>query len=130
MQKLSETERAQFTPIEQAIWTSAFGSHISERNRTDEQLGTLIGKLATEIADFAVMCYRVSNKPSEDVIESTTIGWDWKGQPDLEVLKHALNPLGVEVYEDPSCEGSDSIGYVFSRRSLTPEQLRRASFTP
>lgn len=54
----------------------------------------------------------------------TKLGWDWKGRPELADLHQALAPLGVHVYSDPSCEGSDSYGYIFSSEPLNRAQLR------
>lgn len=51
------------------------------------------------------------------------ISWDWKSGPDLKALRKALTPLGVQVYEDPTFEGSDSFGYLFSDKPLTSEEV-------
>lgn len=53
----------------------------------------------------------------------TKTSWDWKAGPSLADLRAALEPLGVFVYEDPSLEGSDSYGYIFSNSPLTDEML-------
>lgn len=55
------------------------------------------------------------------------ISWDWKESPTLDELNKSLNKLGVFVYEDPSLDGSDSLGYIFSNKKLTDKELNEIS---
>lgn len=50
--------------------------------------------------------------------------WDWKESPELVSM---LKPFGIHVYEDPSCEGSDTYGYILSNEPLTKEELKKIS---
>lgn len=59
--------------------------------------------------------------------DPTLISWDWKSRPSHEDLTRALTPFGIRVYADPSCEGTDSFGYVFADRDLTPEEVAAVS---
>lgn len=54
---------------------------------------------------------------------STVVSFDWKVTPGSDDLTKALAPFGVFVYDDPSCEGTDSYGFVFSDRPLTDTDL-------
>ena len=54
----------------------------------------------------------------------TQITLDWKEGLELDELAEALKPFGVHVYEDPSCEGSDCYGFLFSKVKLTAADLR------
>jgi hypothetical protein len=56
--------------------------------------------------------------------KTTRISWDWKGGPSQEDLQIALKPFGVLVTENPGLDGSDSYGYIFSNRPLTPKEVR------
>lgn len=56
--------------------------------------------------------------------DPTFISWDWKSGPSHDELKRALGPLGVRVYKNPSCEGSDGFGYIFADRDLTRQEVR------
>ncbi len=49
---------------------------------------------------------------------------DWKGHLDLEQLKE-LEKLGIYVYEDPLCYGTDTYGFIFSKTPLTDEDLKK-----
>lgn len=49
--------------------------------------------------------------------------WDWKDQPDLKQLE----AIGVYVYDDPACEGSDCMGYIFSTKKMTKEEVKKYS---
>lgn len=52
------------------------------------------------------------------------IGWDWKGQPELEDLK-ALETFGLHVYEDPACAGSDRVSFIISKEPMTREDMKK-----
>jgi len=51
------------------------------------------------------------------------ISWDYKSGPSLTELVKILKPFKINIYEDPSCAGSDSFGYILSNQELTPDQL-------
>jgi hypothetical protein len=53
------------------------------------------------------------------------VSWDWKEQPDVDMLSLVLNPLGVYVYDDPIMVGSDQIGFIFSKKPLSSENLAK-----
>lgn len=53
------------------------------------------------------------------------ISWDWKSSPTKEQFESMFKELGVEVfiYEDPGCEGTDQVGFVFSTEPLSSNNL-------
>jgi len=57
----------------------------------------------------------------------TSLTWDWKSGPDIKELREALKPHGVLVYDDPSCEGTDSYGVIFSREPMNAQELAAVS---
>jgi hypothetical protein len=58
--------------------------------------------------------------------------WDWKDRPEfisdqLDDLHALVEPFGLCVYEDPSCEGLDTYGVIVSEEALSDDQLDEAS---
>ena len=45
----------------------------------------------------------------------------------LEELKKALKKFGINMYEDPSVEGSDSYQFYLTKEKLTKKQLNEIS---
>lgn len=53
---------------------------------------------------------------------------DWKDITGLaEEFISFLESEGYKVYEDPSLEGSDTFGWVISKKDLSKKQLQNAS---
>jgi hypothetical protein len=65
----------------------------------------------------------MAEKNAREPAKHTSIAWDWKDHPSKEELRAALKPFGVFVEDHPGCEGTDTIGYVFSDRKLTKAEL-------
>ena len=55
--------------------------------------------------------------------DSVSISWDWKEEADFIELEKKLKEIGIFVYEDPRLEGADQIGYIFSKRELSKDEL-------
>lgn len=50
---------------------------------------------------------------------------DYEGVEELiEGFIRAIEMLGGNVYESPRCQGSDTYGFIVSKKKLTPEQLK------
>ena len=49
---------------------------------------------------------------------------DWKEHLEFEQLKE-LEKLGIYVYEDPVCYGTDTYGFIFSKTPLTKEDFKQ-----
>lgn len=50
--------------------------------------------------------------------------WDWKESPNVRELQKLLKPFGLNVYPDPTWDGSDSYGFVFTNSVMTKKQLQ------
>lgn len=64
-------------------------------------------------------CPWCGTKVGKGVHTTSGLGHDWKRGPEMEDLQRALKPFGIQVYEDPSSEGSDWFGYILSDKEMT-----------
>ena len=69
----------------------------------------------------------------EDV---TSVSYDWKANPDevLDAVLESINDLlthkgldNIHAYPDPTHEGSDMYGYIFSMDELSEGEIKSAS---
>lgn len=84
------------------------------------------------------------NKPEESIVEEdidslitealsdddyAIVLSDWKDIDGLiESAKNAFQQFGLVITEDPSIEGSDSVGFIVSKRSLTDEEVNEIAY--
>jgi hypothetical protein len=57
--------------------------------------------------------------------DTVAISWDWKEQPEIGDLKTVAKFFGGHVYEDPTFEGSDMYGFIFSKEPLNKKDLEQ-----
>lgn len=87
--------------------------------------------MKTKISETAAKLLSLTEAPimveegSSDIFFASA---DYKDAAGLaEEVQKAMNNLGIFCYEDPNMEGSDIIGLIFSKRSLSEEELQAAS---
>ena len=52
--------------------------------------------------------------------------YDWKDTAEAgEEFRRALRAFGLHVYRAPSCEGSDTYGFIVSNKPMTKAKLRK-----
>ena len=42
----------------------------------------------------------------------------------IEGFKDALEKFGIKVYDDPTCDGTDSYGFLLSNEELTKDEIK------
>ena len=86
--------------------------------------------MKTKISETAAKLLSLTEAPimeeeSSDILFASA---DYKDAAGLaEEVQKAMSNLGIFCYEDPNMEGSDIIGLIFSKRSLSEEELQAAS---
>lgn len=74
-----------------------------------------IAEIKSKINDF---------KREFDVIEIVTYDWKEISEQVIKLLEKTIKSLGGYLQDDPTYEGSDSYGFIISKKPISKEKLR------
>jgi uncharacterized protein YaaR (DUF327 family) len=89
-------------------------SKTTKAERRDEKRAK-IAEIKAKINDF---------KKEFDVIEIVSFDWKEISEEAIKMLEKTIKSLGGYLQEDPTYEGSDSYGFIISKKPISKEKLR------
>lgn len=91
----------------------------------NEASSTKAGRRAEKRAKIAEINAKINTFKKEfDVIEIVDFDWKEISEEVIKMLEKTIKSLGGYLQDDPTYEGSDSYGFIISKKPISKEKLR------